>query len=197
MSRSRPYQPLLLRLIHGVNGLVAVLAIISSFLVYEIYDGRLVKLYLPQIPNIIGLHGTFGLILLLWMPLMAWYSFHGGANRLIQTNSLNKLSEFGKPVWWYSLHRLVNTLILIATTWALITGRQMKEEWLPAGELDRLPYYLHLSSWIILVVCIGLHVFISLRVGGVPLIVSMFSWGYRPGDSPRAWLKKIPRWKKK
>ncbi|HBL11074.1 MAG TPA: cytochrome B, partial [Cyanobacteria bacterium UBA11162] len=40
MPQSKPYQPSLLRFLHGVNALIAVLAILTSFLVYNTYDGR-------------------------------------------------------------------------------------------------------------------------------------------------------------
>lgn len=191
MSKVRPYQPFPLRIIHGVNGVVAILAIISSFLVYNTYDGRLIKLPLPQIPDIIGIHGTLGLIFLLLFPLLALYSFHLGEHRLIQSDSFSKLAHLTKPIGWYSLHRIINTIMLIAATWALITGRKMQEEWLPKGELNEVWYQLHLSAWVILFCCIIVHIFVGIKVGGIPLTLSMFRWGYIPPDSPQAWWHKI------
>jgi hypothetical protein len=191
MTRDRPYQPLVLRILHGLSAAIAILAIITSFLVYNTYDGRFVKLPLPQINDIIGIHGTFGLTFLLLFPALAIYSFHWGQKRLVQADSFSKLTQVGKPIWWYSLHRIVNTIMLLAATWALITGRQMKEEWLPAGDLNRIWYYLHLSAWVTLVVCLAIHLLMSVRVGGIPLIVSMFNWQYKPEDSPRLWKAKI------
>lgn len=126
MPDSKPYQPSLLRFLHGINALIALLAIITSFWVYNTFDGRLIKLPLPEINDIIGIHGTFGLAFLLLMPAFALYSFHVGHKRLVQSDSLAKLRQIGKPIWWYSLHRMVNTVMLIAATWALITGRMMK-----------------------------------------------------------------------
>jgi Prokaryotic cytochrome b561 len=191
MSRARPYQPLLLRILHGLNAAIAILAIVTSFWVYNTYDGRLIRLPLPRINDAIGIHGTFGLTFLLLFPALAIYSFHFGQKRLVQSDSLAKLKEVGKPIWWYSLHRIVNTVMLIAATWALITGRQMKEEWLPAGELNHSWYYLHLSAWAILVFCLAIHLLMAIKVGGIPLIVSMFNWQYKPEDSPRLWWQKI------
>jgi hypothetical protein len=191
MPRSRPYQPLLLRLLHGVNALIALLAIVTSFLVYNTYDGRFGKLPLPQIEDIIGIHGTFGLTFLLVMPPLALYSFHAGQKRLVQADSFQKLTQIGKPIWWYSLHRIVNTVILLAATWALISGRMMKEEWLPAGEFNHIWYSLHLVGWVLLVSCLTIHLLMIVKVGGVPLMVSMFELKYRVEDSPSTWLEKI------
>lgn len=193
MPQPKPYQPSLLRFLHGVNALIALLAIISAFWVYNTFDGRLVKLPLPEINNldIIGIHGTFGLTFLLLMPAFALYSFHVGHKRLVQSDSLAKLTQIDKPIWWYSLHRIVNTVMLIAATWALITGRMMKEEWLPTRELDQMWYQLHLAGWVILVVCLVMHLLMSIKVGGLSLIVSMFEFKYRPEDSPATWLQQI------
>jgi len=72
MPESKPYQPLLLRLLHGVNAAIALLAIITAFLVYNTYDGRFGKVPVPQIADIIGIHGTFGKLLILGvMPAFA------------------------------------------------------------------------------------------------------------------------------
>lgn len=191
MPHSKPYQPSLLRFLHGVNALIALLAIITSFWVYNTFDGRLIKLPLPEINDIIGIHGTFGLAFLLMMPAFALYSFHVGHKRLVQSDSLAKLTQIGKPIWWYSLHRIVNTVMLIAATWALITGRMMKEEWLPTRELDQIWYQLHLAGWVILVVCLVMHLLMSIKVGGLSLIVSMFEFKYCPEDSPATWLQQI------
>lgn len=191
MPDSKPYQPSLLRFLHGINALIALLAMITAFWVYNTFDGRLIKLPLPEINDIIGIHGTFGLAFLLMMPAFALYSFHVGHKRLVQSDSLAKLTQIGKPIGWYSLHRIVNTVMLIAATWALITGRMMKEEWLPTRELDQIWYQLHLAGWVILVVCLIMHLLMSIKVGGLPLIVSMFEFKYRPEDSPATWLQQI------
>ena len=191
MSRPKPYQPSLLRLLHGVNALIALLAIITSFWVYNTFDGRFGRLPLPEINDIIGIHGTFGLTFLIVMPALALYSFHVGHKRLVQPDSFAKLTKVGKPIWWYSLHRIVNTVILLAATWSLITGRMMKEEWLPTGELDHIWYQLHLTGWVILVVCLVMHFLMSVKVGGWSIILSMFSFNSRPEDSPATWLQQI------
>ena len=193
MPPSKPYQPLLLRLLHGVNALIAVLAILTAFVVYNNYDGRFGKLPLPQLEHIIGIHGTFGKLLILGvMPAFALYSFHIGQKRLIQPDSLAKITQLSKPIGWYSFHRTVNTIMLLALTFSIVSGSMVKEEWLPAGELTRIWYTLHLMGWAILVLCLALHLLMSAKIGGFPLIVSMFEAKYRPNDSSLTdWLHKI------
>lgn len=177
MPESRPYQPLMLRLLHGLNAAIALLAMGTAFLVYNTYDGRFGKVPVPRIADIIGIHGTFGKLLILGvMPAFALYSFHKGQKRLIQPDSLGKLTQFGKPIWWYSLHRIVNTLMLLSLTFSIASGSMVKEEWLPAGELTHIWYYLHFSGWVILVLCLAMHLLMSTKIGGLPLILSMFDF---------------------
>lgn len=59
MSRSAPYQPLLLKILHGVSGILAIAAMITGFLVYNSFDGRFGKILIPRIEGIIDIHGTF------------------------------------------------------------------------------------------------------------------------------------------
>ena len=88
------------------------------------------------------------LTFLLFLPLFVLYSFHLGYRRLLQEQSFSQLKQFGKLVWWISLHRLANTLMLLAVTFAVVTGRMMKEEWLPSGEIHHQWYLAHLVAWL-------------------------------------------------
>jgi len=194
MPRSVPYQPLLLRILHGVSGILAIAAIITGFLVYNTYDGRFGKIPFPQLGDIQGIHGTFALFFLIVLPAFALYSFHAGDRRLIQANSWEQLSQVGKPIWWVSLQRLANTLMLIAAVFSVISGRMMKEEWLPAGEINHIWYALHLTAWAVIVCCLAIHLLMSSKVGGVPLLLSMFSWQVHPEDSPRRWTTRYHAW---
>jgi thiosulfate reductase cytochrome b subunit len=192
MPPSRPYQPLLLRLLHGANAAIALLSILSAFIVYNTYDGRFGKVPVPRIADIIGIHGTFGKLLLLGlMPAFALYSLYAGQRRLVQPDSFAKLAQLGTPIWWYSLHRIVNTLMLLALTFAIASGSMVKEEWLPAGDLTQVWYYVHVSGWVVLVFCLLMHLLMNAKVGGWPLILSMFDRKYRPEDSPAVWWRKI------
>ncbi len=192
---SQPYQPLLLRILHGLTGLFTIAAIITAFWTYDVFDGRWGTISLPKFTEIEGIHGTFGVCTFLIFPLFAIYAFRRGQRRLIQPDSLDKLTKFGQPIWWYTLHRLVNTLSILAVTFAVSSGRMMDEKWLPQGELNHRWYYAHLVSWLVLVTCIALHLLMSIKVGGVPLILSMFNWRFRSKDSPALWRKHLSNWR--
>ncbi len=194
MPRSKPYLPLLLRIFHNLAAGLALLAIVTSFLVYNTYDGRFGKLPLPRIRGIIDLHGTVGLFFLLILPIFSIYSFHAGEKRLVQSDSFQKLSQFGKPIWWLSLQRIVNTAMLLAATFAVITGRMMQEKWLPNGEFNHLWYTMHLTAWAVLVLCLAFHLLATAKVGGVPLFLAMFDPTFRREDSPDTWPEKIRSW---
>ncbi|BAU67372.1 hypothetical protein STA3757_47890 [Stanieria sp. NIES-3757] len=207
---SQPYQPLLLRILHGLTGLFAISAILTAFWTYNTYDRRWGQLPLPEFPEIEGIHGTFGLWTLLIFPFFVVYAFHRGQRRLIQSDSWQKMTQFGRrysafsrrrllrlrqPIWWYTLHRSINTLSILALTFAVFSGKMMDEKWLPQGELNHSWYYAHLISWLILVICIALHLLMSVKVGGIPLILSMINWQFRSQDSPALWRKHIANWR--
>jgi Prokaryotic cytochrome b561 len=194
MKFSQPYQPLVLRILHGLTGLFLVAAILTAFWTYNTFDGRWGKLPLPYYPDIEGLHGTFGLFTLLVFPLFMLYAFHRGQKKLLQPDFLAKLNQFGKPVWWYNLNRFSNTLIILALTFAVFSGKMMDEKWLPNGELDRVWYYAHLISWVIIIGCIGLHLPLNAKVGGLPLLLSMLNWRFRAKDNPALWSTNIAAW---
>ncbi|HIK05962.1 MAG TPA: cytochrome b/b6 domain-containing protein [Trichormus sp. M33_DOE_039] len=194
MSRSAPYQPLLLRILHGVSGILAIAAIITGFLVYNTFDGRFGKILIPRINAIIDIHGTIAVFFLFVFPAIALYSFHAGNKKLLQQDSLQNLNQVGRPIWWVSLQRIANTLMLIASVFALISGRMMQEEWLPTGELNHIWYYLHLIAWVVMVVCLAIHLLMSSKVGGLPLLISMFLLKVRPEDSPSNWLRRWRDW---
>jgi cytochrome b subunit of formate dehydrogenase len=187
MSRVHPYQPVLLRILHGVAAVLLVFALISGFLIYNTYDKRWGSFALPTIGDTQGIHGTIGLTFLLFLPVFALYSFHIGYRRLVEATSFSQLTQFGKPVWWISAHRFANTLMLLAATFAVITGRMMKEAWLPAGEIHRQWYLAHLAAWVCVFTSLALHLLMGAKVGGVPLLVSMFNWKIRGEDTLLSW----------
>lgn len=199
MSQTKPYQPLAFRLLHGLIGVLILIAIATGVLIYNAYDGRLGHLPIPTVPKIMGIHKLFGRIFLLGMPIFALYSFHVGRRRLLQPDSIQQLSVAKKPIWWYTLHRFVNTLLLLAATFALVSGREMNEDWMARGELTHLWYSLHLASWAIMAICIMAHLLMSIRVGGIPLLLSMLHLRSRAYDrlplliqSMRSWIS--PKW---
>lgn len=194
MKATQPYQPLLLRLLHGVTGLFLIAAIVTAFWTYDIYDGRWGRLPLPNNPEIEGIHGTFGLFTLLIFPAFVFYAFHRGQRRLIQPDSLTQLTQVGKPIWWYTLNRFTNTLTLLALTFALFTGKMMDSAWLPMGELNHAWYSAHLIAWVVMVGAIALHLLINAKIGGAPLLLSMFHWRFREKDSPQVWPAHLAQW---
>ncbi|MGB3692042.1 MAG: cytochrome b/b6 domain-containing protein [Spirulinaceae cyanobacterium] len=191
----QPYQPLLLRILHGLTGLFAIAAILTAFWTYNTYDGRWGKIPLPEFREIEGIHGTFGLWTLLVFPLFVIYAFNRGKQRLIQKDSFAQLTRFGQQIWWYNLHRLINTLTIFGVTFAVFSGKMMDEKRLPKGEVDHGWYYAHLISWLILVSCIALHLLMSIKVGGIPLILSMTHWRFHSKDSPTLWRKHFSDWR--
>ncbi len=194
MKSTQPYQPFLLRLLHGLTALFLVAAILTAFWTYDTYDGRWGRISLPSYRDIEGIHGTFGLYTLPIFPGFVLYAFHRGRQRLIQPNSLENLTRVGKPIWWYTLNRFINTFALLALTFALFTGKMMDETWLPEGELNHAWYYAHLMGWVLMVVAIALHLLINAKIGGLPLLLSMLNWKFRAQDSPKLWTANISQW---
>ena len=194
MTPSAPYQPLIFRILHGVTGILVIGAIISGFLVYNTFDKRFGYIPIPKINPIQDIHGTLGVFFLILLPFFAVYSFHAGKKRLLQPDSIQKLTQFGKPIWWVSLQRLVNTKMLFAAVLAVISGRMMKEEWLPTGEFDHIWYYVHLIAWLIMICFLAIHVLMSAKVGGVPLLLSILSWKFRAEDNPLSWYSRLCSW---
>jgi hypothetical protein len=144
---------------------------------------------LPKLDDIQGIHGTIALTFLLLLPFFALYSFHLGYRRLVQGGSFRQLKQFDKPTWWVSIHHLTNTLMLFAATFAVLTGRMMKEEWLPAGEIHRGWYLAHLGAWLGVFVSLALHLLLGAKVGGLPWLMSMFNARIDGKDKPPSWLR--------
>jgi hypothetical protein len=187
MSQSRPYQPALLRILHTAVAILIVSALVSGFWVYNTYDKRWGSLALPKLYDIQGIHGTIALTFFILFPFFAFYSFHLGDRRLVQAQSFSQLKQVGKPVWWVSIHRFANTIMLLATTVSIVTGRMMQEKWLPSGELTQPWYLAHLLGWVCVLLSLALHVLMGVKVGGISLLISMFHWQVQDGDAPRTW----------
>lgn len=199
MKPTAPYQPLLLRLLHGLTGVCLLLAIATAFWTYNVYDGRWGTLPLPDYRAIEGIHGTFGVYTLLIFPAFLVYACRRGQRRLWQVQSWQKLMGFGqgkagRPQWWYNLNRGTNTLALLALLFALFSGKMMDEKWLPQGELDHFWYSAHLVSWGVMVGAIALHLLLNAKVGGAPLLLSMVRFKFRAQDDPRRWPEQVSAW---
>ncbi|MGL5033694.1 MAG: cytochrome b/b6 domain-containing protein [Microcystaceae cyanobacterium] len=191
MSLSTPYQPILLRILHGAIAILTFLALISGFWVYNTYDKRWGSLNLPRLDAIQDIHGTIALTFLLILPVFVLYSFRIGYRRLVQEQSFQHLTEIGKPIWWVSIYRIANTLTLLSATLAVITGRMMKEEWLPAGEIFHPWYIAHVTAWFCVLISVAFHLLLGTKIGGVSLLISMFNWQKSSEDKLSNWLKEI------
>ncbi|MBE9030078.1 cytochrome b/b6 domain-containing protein [filamentous cyanobacterium LEGE 11480] len=193
MARQSPYQPSLLRLLHGLGALIILGAATSGYLIYEEFDGRWGKLGLPATDNIMGLHHTIGEIATLIMLLLVLYSLTLGRSKLVQLSSLKQLAHPRRPAWWYSLHRLTNTFIMGAAILALVSGKQMEGRWLANEEFDHLPYLFHLSAWSAIGIGFIFHILMNLKIGGMPLLMSIFSVRLRHNDTPMQWPGQIQK----
>ena len=168
----RPYQPSLLRLLHGATALLVPLAWITGLLVYTTHDGRFGRLPFTLPGEWIDIHGTVGVMLWPIALLFGLYALTAGRARLRQP---------------------ANAIALLALVLAVGSGKLMDEDWLRDGQFDHLVYGVHLLAWLLIALAIALHVGSVLRRGGVPLARSMASLQLRPGDLPGHWFDQIRR----
>lgn len=195
MKRAKPYQPFLLRVLHGLNAVLAIAALVTGYLVYDSWDGRWGRLGLTTDNRaLIDIHGTVAFLIFFVFIGFAIYSLKAGRSRLVRSDSWQHLQQLGKPVWWYALHRIANTAMLLSLGLSVVSGKFQSEEWLPQGELNHGWYFVHLGAWVLVVLAIVLHVLLGAKVGGVPLLLSMLETHYRPEESPALWKEKILAW---
>ena len=168
----RPYQPSLLRLLHGATALLVPLAWITGLLVYSSHDGRFGRLPFALPGEWIDIHGTVGVILWPIALLFGLYALTAGRPRLRQP---------------------ANAIALLALVFAVGSGKLMDENWLRDGQFDHLVYGVHLLAWLLITLAIAMHVGSVLRRGGLPLARSMASLQLRSGDLPRHWFDQIRR----
>ncbi|MFM7549691.1 MAG: cytochrome b/b6 domain-containing protein [Cyanobacteriota bacterium] len=168
----RPYQPSLLRLLHGATALLVPLAWITGLLVYSTHDGRFGRLPFTLPREWIDIHGTVGVLLWPIALLFGLYALTAGRPRLRQP---------------------ANAIALLALVLAVGSGKLMDEDWLRDGQFDHLVYGVHLLAWLLIALAIALHVGSVLQRGGLPLARSMASLQVRSGDLPGNWLDQIRR----
>jgi len=173
MPSVQPYQPSLLRLLHGAMVVLVPLAWLSGLLVYSNHDGRWGRLGGSIPGDWIDIHGTIGV--LLW-PLALLFGLYA--------------LSLGRP----RLHQAANAAALIGLALAVASGKLMNEDWLRSGRLDHLVYSLHLTAWLLLASALLWHLSAVLRRGGGALASSMFQLGLRSGDRPRHWPAQLQAW---
>ena len=167
-----PYQPSLLRLLHAGTGVLVVGAWLSGLVLLLTLDRRFGALPWPLPGEWVDIHGTLGVLLLPVAVLFLLYALTLG-RRLLQ--------------------RFTNLVPLLALLLAIGSGKLMEEDWLREGQLDHLVYKVHLSAWLLLAIAVVLHLIGTLSRGGIPLAASMAQLGWRPNDSPAAWLGQVGR----
>jgi len=101
-----PYQPSLLRLLHGAIALLVPLAWITGLLVYSAHDGRFGRLPFTPPGEWIDIHGTVGVVLWPIALLFGFYAFTAGRVRLRQP---------------------ANAIALLALSLAVGSGKLMQE----------------------------------------------------------------------
>lgn len=168
----RPYQPSLLRLLHGFTALLVPLAWLTGLLVYSNHDGRFGSLPFRLPGEWIDIHGTVGVLLWPIALLFGLYALTAGRARLRQPT---------------------NAIALLALALAVGSGKLMDEDWLREGQFQHVVYSLHLLAWLLIALAVALHVSAVLRRGGLSLARSMASVELRSGDLPGQWLDQIRR----
>ena len=105
----RPYQPSLLRLLHGATALLVPLAWITGLLVYSAHDGRFGRLPFTLPGEWIDIHGTVGVIL--WPIALLALVLAVGSGKLMDEDWLRD-GQFDHLV--YGVHLLAWLLIALA-----------------------------------------------------------------------------------
>lgn len=180
MTIKMPYQPSLLRLLHGVSAAVAGVASVTGFLIYNHYDGRFGRLPLGGSEEIIDLHGDLG-GLLPWVVIpFALYSLTLGIRRLFRPADLGWILG-SLPAW----QRLTNTAALLGLAAAVLSDLPMDDDWLTDGDLNQFWYVLHLISWLVLAIAVMGHLIVLGLSGGWPLLRSMLTLDLRSSNRPK------------
>jgi hypothetical protein len=148
----RPYQPSLLRLLHGATALLVGGAWITGFLVYNRFDGRWGRLPLALSGDWIDIHGTVAVVLWPLALVFALYALTLGRQALRQP---------------------ANLVALLALALAVGSGKLMQEDWLRNGNVDHFIYHLHLLAWLLIAAAVAWHIQGVISRGGVALASSM------------------------
>jgi hypothetical protein len=173
MASVRPYQPSLLRLLHGAMVLLVPLAWLSGFVVYSNHDGRWGRLAWVIPGNWVDIHGSLAVLLWPLALLFALYALSLGRSRL------------NKPA---------NAAALLALALAVGSGKLMEEAWLRSNQLDHLVYRLHLTAWLLIAAAVSWHLGAVLQRGGLALASSMVLRQVRANDHPRHWPAQVKAW---
>lgn len=173
MSHQPPYQPSLLRLLHGAMVVLVPLAWLSGLLVYSRFDGRWGRL--P------------------WMPDGDWIDLHGSVGVALWPLAL-VFGAYALTLGRARLNKAANAVALLALALAVGSGKFMHEHWLREGQLDHIVYSVHLLAWLLMAMAVLWHLNSVLRRGGVSYAQSMLTWRLRSDDLPQHWPSQWSRW---
>lgn len=175
-----------------VQGVLLLLGMVTGYWIFNTWDRRWLALPLPRATEfVLEMHEEIGGLFGGAIALFVIYSILSGRRRLIQPNSFGQLAKVGKPVWWYTLHRLVNTGLAMMGGLVVISGDALDDDAMMAGQFSDLAYTLHVFAWAAIGVLMVGHLLLSLKVGGVPLLLSVFSRKVRVKDLPIYWPQRI------
>lgn len=195
MPRKQPYQPLLFRSLHAAQGVLALLAMATGYWLLNTWDPMLLQLPLPAAPEgAIDLHEEVGGLFTGAVGVFIVYSLTAGRRRVVQLNTWPKLRNWGKPSSWYALHQITNTGLLLMGVLAVLSGDGVSDDALMAGTGHNPAYWVHVFAWLGMVMLTGCHLLLSVKVGGVPLLMSVVSLTVRPQDSPQQWPRQWQKW---
>ncbi|MGD1907307.1 MAG: cytochrome b/b6 domain-containing protein [Leptolyngbyaceae cyanobacterium] len=168
----QPYQTLIFRCLHASQGLLAAAGMITGYWIYNTWDQRFSHIPFPRATEaIVELHEEIGGLFVSLCILFIGYSLFAGRRRLVQAKSLQQLGKISHPIGWYSLHRFVNTGLLVMGLLIIVSGDALSDDVLEQGALTDLAYTLHLVAWAGMVLLTVAHVGLSLKVGDMPFSV--------------------------
>lgn len=172
MATARPYQPSLLRVLHGLTALLVLLAWISGSLLLLGSDHAQGAFLLPRIADLGKQHQAIGLVLVPPSLLFALYAITAGRA---------------------PLRKATNLLPLVVLFLALGSGLLMDNDGLFSGELHQLVESVHVFAWAGLALSVLVHLMALLRRGGLPLVRSMLSVRVQMHDRPIHWPAQLLR----
>ncbi|MDI9407201.1 MAG: hypothetical protein QM522_10900 [Chitinophagaceae bacterium] len=175
MAPKPPYQPSLLRLLHGGTALVVIAMWLNGLVIYGHYDGRGFNLPWPNAIDLFSIHEALATLLLPVASGLILYSFTIGNWRL---------------------RHPANAAMLLILALPSLSGLGMHRRWLVEKQLDHWVYHLHLLGWILLALGLGWHLLGALSRGGSGLIGSMLEVRLRANDRPLDWPAQVTTWLK-
>ena len=175
--------------------MLAILGVLTGYWLLNTWDPHIGHLPFPAASDaVVDLHDEIGGLFASALGIFVVYSLWAGRRRLVQAKSLEQLTKVGKPIWWYTLHRIVNTGLLILGGLVVLSGEELDDDAMVQGIFSDWAYALHVFAWLGIVVLTLLHILLSFKVGGTPLLLSVLSLKVRQKDWPTYWPQRFWDW---